>query len=181
MAEPITLAEAKATLWMDDDNSRDTYITSLIAPARAYVERVSRAQLVAATMTEAFSRWGDYLEIYRRPIASIDSVTYSVSDDPLDDVEYEGFAANLNGFPVRIYPALGGAGFPDLEDGQSITVVYTTGALASTTEEYLTAKQAMLLLIRRWFNEEDIIGKASGDFELVLESLLNSISPVSAY
>lgn len=183
MAEPVTLTEAKAQTRMSDDTSEDTFITSLIAPARAYVERVSRFQLVAATRVETFNRWGDYLEIYRRPIATIDSVTYSISDDPVDDVAYEGFAANLNGFPVRIYPALGGAGFPDLEDGQTITVEYTTGALAATDEEYLIAKRAILLLIGHWFEfrEAALIGQVSDEIVFAITSLLDDLRPVSAY
>ena len=181
MAEPVTLAEAKAQLWMENDDSKDTYITSLIAPARAYVEIHSRLSLVAGERTETFSRWGDYLEIWRYPIASVDSVTYSTSDDPADDVEYTGFAADLNSFPLRIYAAFGGSGFPTLVDGQTITVVYTTDALAATNDKYLVAKQTILLLIRRWFNEEDMVGKASGDFKHAVDSMLAAISPVSAY
>lgn len=183
MAEPVTLTEAKAQVRMSDDTSEDTFITSLIAPARAYVERVSRFQLVAATRTEAFNRWGDYLEIYRRPIATIDSVTYSVSDDPLDDVEYEGFAANLNAFPVRIYPALGGTGFPDLEDGQTVTVTYTTGALDDESEEYLIAKRAILILIGHWFEfrEAALIGQVSDEVAFAITAMLDSLRPVSAY
>lgn len=183
MAEPVTITEAKAQTRMSDDASEDTFLTSLIAPARAYVERVSRFQLVATTRTEVFNRWGDYLEIYRRPIATIDSVTYSVSDDPLDDVEYEGFVANLAGFPLRIYPALGGAGFPELEDGQTITVTYTTGALAATDEEYLIAKRAILILVGHWFEfrEAAMTGIVSDEIAFCITSLLDDLRPVSAY
>ena len=133
MAEPITLAEAKAQVRMVEDDSEDTFITSLIAPARAYVERVSRHYWVAATRTETFRSWGDYLEIYRRPVASVTSVKYSVSDDPADDITYEGFAADLNSFPFRIYPALGGTGWPEIDAGQTITVIFVSGALSDTS------------------------------------------------
>lgn len=183
MTEPVSLSEAKAQVRMADDASEDTFITSLIAPARAYVERVSRFQLVATTRVEVFNRWGDYLEIYRRPIATIDSVAYSVSDDPVDDVEYEGFVANLNGFPVRIYPAFGGTGFPELDDGQTITVEYTTGELAATDEEYLIARRAILLLIGHWFEfrEAAMTGIVSDEIAFAVSSLLDDLRPVSAY
>lgn len=183
MAEPVTLTEAKAQCRMADDTSEDTFITSLIAPARAYVERVSRLSFVGEARTDTFRRWGDYLEIWRRPVDSITAVTYSVSDDPLDDVEYEGFAADLNSFPLRIYPALGGNGFPELVAGQTITVTYTTGALATTSEEYLIAKRAILLLIGHWFEfrEAALIGQVTDEIAFAVTSLLDDLRPASAY
>ena len=184
MAEPITLAEAKAQCRMVEDDSEDTFIESLIAPARAYVERVSRHYFVATTRTETFRRWGDYLEIYRRPVASVTSVKYSVSDDSADDVEYTGFAADPNSFPFRIYPALGGTGFPEIDPGQTITVIFVSGALDATSEEYLIGKRAMLLLIGHWFENREtaVIGnQTSAEVDFAVRELLDTIRPVSAY
>jgi uncharacterized phiE125 gp8 family phage protein len=183
MAEPVTITEAKAQCRMADDNSEDTFITSLIAPARAYVERVSRCLFVEGTRVETFRRWGDYLEIWRRPITSITTVTYSTSDDPVDDVEYEGFATDFNSFPLRIYPAFGGNGFPTLVDGQTITVTYVAGAMAATSEEYLLGKRAMLILIGHWFEyrEAALAGQVSSDVEFTVRSLLDELRPISAY
>lgn len=180
MAEPVTLAEAKSQVRMVEDDSEDTFITSLIAPARAYVERASRLLFVAGTRTETFRQWGDYLEIWRRPIASIQTVTYSTSDDPADDVEYEGFATDFNSFPLRIYPALGGTGFPTLVDGQVITVAYTTGALAATSEEYLIGKRAILLLIGFWYDNRGEV-PLSKDVKFALDCILDELRPISAY
>lgn len=177
MAEPVTLAEAKYQCRMEDDDSDDTFITSLIAPARAYVERIGRVQLVAATLSEAFYRFGDYLEIYRRPIASIDSITYG-SDGT--GAEYEDYQANLSAFPVRIYPT---DAFPTLDVGVTGIVTYTTGALADTSEEYLIAKRAILLLIGHWFEyrEAALTGNVSDEIAFTISSLLDSIRPVSGY
>jgi uncharacterized phiE125 gp8 family phage protein len=180
LAEPVTLAEAKAQVRMVEDDSEDTFITSLIAPARAYVERVSRFLFVEGERTQTFRRWGDYLEIWRRPIVSVDSVTYSTSDDPADDIEYTGFATDYNSFPLRIYPAFGGTGFPTLVDGQTITVVYTAGALAATDEEYLIGKRAMLLLIGFWFDNRGEV-PLTKDAKFALDDILAELSPLSAY
>lgn len=180
MAEPVTLTEAKAQVRMPDDSSEDTFITSLIAPARAYVERVSRFQLVATTRSETFSRWGDYLEIFRRPIATVDSVDYT--DEAGTAAEYTGFLADINRFPLRIYPGVDDE-FPDTAEGGSITVTYTTGALAATDEEYLIAKRAILLLIGHWFEfrEAALTGIVSDEIALCVSSLLDDLRPVSAY
>jgi uncharacterized phiE125 gp8 family phage protein len=180
LAEPITLAEAKAQVRMVEDDSEDTFITSLIAPARAYVERVSRFSFVAGERIATFPAWGNYLAIWRQPIASVDSVTYSVSDDPDDDVAYEGFAADLNSFPLRIYPALGGNGFPTLVDGQTITVTYTTGVLNDESEEYLIGKRAMLLLIGYWYDNRGEV-PLTKEAKLAFDSILDELTPLSAY
>jgi uncharacterized phiE125 gp8 family phage protein len=180
LAEPVSLAEAKAQVRMVEDNSEDTFITSLIAPARAYVERVSRNLFVEGERTETFRRWGDYLELWRKPVVSVDTVTYSTSDDPADDIEYTGFAADYNSFPLRIYPAFGGTGFPTLVAGQVITVVYTAGALATTDEQYLLGKRAMLLLIGLWFDNRGE-GPLTEDQQRAYDMAIEGLRPVSAY
>jgi uncharacterized phiE125 gp8 family phage protein len=181
MAEPVTLTEAKAQCRMENDNSDDTFITSLIAPARAYVERVGRRLFVAGTRTETFNRFGDYLEIWRSPITAITSVEYSTSDDPNDDAAYTGFVANL-GFPARISPADGDE-FPDLITGGTITVTYTAGAIDAASEEYLIGKRAMLILIGHWFEfrEAAAAGIVSNEIAFCISSLLDELRPISAY
>lgn len=179
MAEPVTLAEAKAQCRMVEDDSEDTFLTSLIAPARAYVERVSGKLFVGGSRTERFTRWGDYLEIWRSPIDSIDSVEYSTTDDPADDEALTGFVSYL-GFPARVSLE---DDFPDLIEGGTITVTYTAGELDATSEEYLIGKRAMLLLIGHWFENREtaVIGQASAEVDFAVRSLLDAIRPISAY
>lgn len=179
MAEPVTLTEAKAQCRMADDTSEDTFITSLIAPARAYVERVSTYGLVAGTRTFTFTAWGDYLEIYLRPIASLTSVAYV--DEEGDDQTYTGLAP-LGAYPFRIFPAANDE-FPTLLAGSTITVTVAAGALDSSSQEYLIAKRAILLLIGHWFEfrEAALIGQVTDEIAFAITSLLDDLRPVSAY
>lgn len=183
MTEPVTLAEARAQVNIidDTDTTFDTFLTSLIAPARAYVERVTRYLFVGGSRTETFTSWGDYLEIWRRPIASIDGVTYSTTADPADDADLTDFVVNF-GFPARIGPPIG-ASFPDLVAGGTITVTYTGSAVADTSEEYLLGKRLMLLLIGEWFNDREAYSteRVSPDFDFAVRSMINTLAPVSAY
>jgi uncharacterized phiE125 gp8 family phage protein len=180
MAEPVTLAEAKAQCRMTEDNSEDTFITSLIAPARAYVERVSRVSFVAGVREETFPNWGDYLEIFRRPITAVDEVAYV--DEGGDAATYTGFLATLGQYPLRIYPASGDE-FPALADGGTVTVNYTTGAIASTTEEYLIGKRAILLLIGHWFENREaaVTGTIAVEIDFAVKAMLDELRPISAY
>jgi uncharacterized phiE125 gp8 family phage protein len=178
--EPVTLSEAKAQVNMVNDDSQDGFLASLITPARAYVERCSRCFFVGGPRIETFTRWGDYLEIWRQPVVSIESVVYSTTGDPQDDAAYTGFIPNL-GFPVRISPAADG--FPKLIAGGTITVEYTAGALSAMGEEYLIGKRAMLLLIGHWFEyrEASVTGQVSSEVAFAVRELLNDLRPVSAY
>ena len=163
---------------MVEDDSEDTFIESLIAPARAYVERASRYLFVGGERTETFTRWGDYLEIWRRPITSIDEVTYSTTGDPAYDEAYTGFVAHL-GFPARISPP-DEDDFPDLINGGTITVTYTAGAVSSTSEEYLIGKRAMLLLISFWFDNRGEV-PLDKDTKFALDCVLDDLRPLPAY
>lgn len=197
MAEPVTLAEARAQVNIIDaaDTTYDTFLTSLIAPARATVERISCLFWVATTRSATFGAWGEdcdglqsklsrgqYLEIYRRPIVSVDTVTYTDANG--NDATYGAFLAPIDRFPLRIYPAIADT-FPALGRGGRITVAYTSGALNSSSEEYLMGKRAMLLLIGHWFaNREGVIADlraAVADVPWAVTELLDDLRPVSAY
>jgi hypothetical protein len=199
VTEPVTLAEARAQVNIIDtgDTTFDTFLTSLIAPARAYVENQSRLFWVASSRSETFGLWGDdrclnhysylsqrrdqFLEIYRAPIASVDGVTYGPNGN---DTAYTGFVAPVGRFPLRIYPNPN-AGLPLLNQGDLITVNYTSGALSATSEEYLIGKRAMLLLIGHWFeNRESVIAgtrAASVEVTQTVSDLLDTLRPPSAY
>ena len=180
MAEPVTLTEAKAQTRMSDDNSEDTFLTSLLAPARAYVERYTGYSFDSGTKTATFTRWGDFLEIARRPITSITSVSYT--DEDGNNATYTGFLVTLGNYSTRIYPAIDGD-FPTLAEGGLITVTYVAGALASTSEEYLIGKRAMLLLIGHWFENREAaaLGVTSTEVDFAVRSLLDELRPLSAY
>jgi uncharacterized phiE125 gp8 family phage protein len=179
LAEPVNLTEAKAQCRMEDDNSDDTFITSLIAPARAYVEKVSTYGLVAGTRTFTFTRWGDFLEIYLRPITSLTSVGYVDTDGNAQT--YTGLAP-LGAYPFRIFPAANDA-FPAILDGSTITVTLAAGAIDSASQEYLIAKRAILILIGHWFEYREAAqaGIVSSEIAFCITELLNTLRPVSAY
>lgn len=199
MPEPVSLAEARAQVNIidDADTTYDTFLTGLIAPARAYVERESRFFWVASARTEVFSSWGDfrpcsffrsrsqsqYLEIYRSPIESVGpDITYT--DESGADATYSAFLAPIDQFPLRIYPAIDGA-FPTLGRGGRISVPYVSGALADTSEEYLIGKRAMLLLIGHWFaNRESVVADTRAvaiEVPQTVTDLIDTLRPLPAY
>lgn len=180
MTEPVTLTEAKAQCMMADDATQDTFITSLISQARAYVERISTYGLVAGTRVFTFAKWGDFLEIYLRPITSVTSVAYT--DEAGDPQTYTAFSAPLGVYPFRIFHPVDDV-FPTIAEGTSIVVTVAAGALDSASQEYLVAKRAILLLIGHWFEfrEAAVVGRVSAEVSFSISSLLDDLRPVTAY
>lgn len=182
MAEPVTLAEARAQVNIidDADTTFDTFLTSLIGPARAYVERVTRYYWVAGSRSQTFGAWGDFLEIYRHGVTAVGpDITYT--DETGADATYRDFEIALGEFPIRISPAIDGE-FPTLGEGGQITVPFTVAALDSTSEEYLIGKRAMLLLIGHWFEYREAgTLNVSSEIAFTVKSLLDELRPVSAY
>lgn len=178
--EPVSLTEAKAQCRMSEDDSEDSFIASLIPQARSYVEKLSTYSLMPGPREFAFSKWGDYLEIYLRPITSIDAVSYVDSDG--NDADLVGYVAPLAAYPLKISPPIDDS-FPALAKGGAITVSVTTDALNSESAEYLIAKRAMLLLIGHWFEFREAVveTRIAPEIAFAVTSMIDAIRPVSAY
>jgi uncharacterized phiE125 gp8 family phage protein len=185
-AEPVTLLEAKRQCRMVEDDSQDDFLCDLIAPARAFCERRSHGHVfMRRRFTETFSRWGDYLEVWRRPVFVDDDnpITVTYTDEAGTDAEYEGFLAPNARYPLRVYPGIDDA-FPGLGSGGAISVAYTAGyEEGGQNEEMLIGKRAMLLLIGHWFEnrETTVIGQASSEVDFAVTALLDELRPMSAY
>lgn len=177
MADPVSLEEAKFQCHMENDDSRDSVIEGLIPRATARVARITGFSFTGGAQTAAFSRWGNHLELWRKPVASVEGVTYGADGTGSD---YEGFSANLTTYPVRLYAAANGSGFPVLPDGHTIIVSFTTGDLDEDSNEYQIAKQAILLLIGYWFNNDGEI-PLDKDTQFAFDDLINELRPISAY
>jgi uncharacterized phiE125 gp8 family phage protein len=179
--ELVSLTDAKRQVRMAEDDNEDAFIASLIAPARAYCERYSSHVFLERSITETFTRWGDYLLLSKRPVISVDAISYIDTDG--NEQDYTGFVAA--GDPVRIYPPVGES-FPGMADGGTVTVEYTAGYPDnSTSEEPQLARQAMLLLIGHWFeNRESVMVDTRAvavEVPQTVNDILDLIRPVAAY
>lgn len=180
MAEPVTTAEAIAQcrLRAGDD---DDYVTSLIAPARAYIEREISYALVQRQFVDTFSCWRDVL-LYRRPVISIDGISYTDTEGTTQTLA--AYFSPLGVFPVKVLPAIGSS-FPVIPKGGSITVTYTAGfADADVSAEKVTAKQAVLLLIEHWYDNRGAVVVGSGgqgavELPFAVRSIIDSLRPIS--
>lgn len=114
---PITYAQAKAHLRLDDDSEQE-YVTDLIKAATAHAENVTGRLLMQRTITATFYAFAtppDYFYLPRGPVISVTSVTDANGNVITNTVvEAAGNAARLRVNNAYSYPI-------------NVTVVYEAG------------------------------------------------------
>lgn len=154
MAEPITLAEAKAHLRVTSAD-QDAPIARFIVTAREWVEARSGHILVQRALTQSFSGWAPYLELFYRPIIDVTEIAYKDADGV--DQTLADFAQTTGRYPFRIYPDTQ----PALADNSTITVTFTAGYAPGAEPQLLI--QAMLVLIAGMYDNRGSIPNETAD------------------
>lgn len=121
LVEPVTVEMIRDQCRLDDDEP-EALILQKIRSAREWVEEFSGYFVAQQTAVAHFRSWGSALEIFRRPIVSVDAIIY---DGPAGNTVYTDGAYSVGPYPLRILPGQGG--FPTLRDGGRITVAYSAG------------------------------------------------------
>jgi uncharacterized phiE125 gp8 family phage protein len=139
----VTLAQAKGALGIRHSDD-DTYITDLIARAKAWVERFTAKLTVQGEVVDTFSEFGDFLTLSRGPFVSLTSLGY-VADGEDATIDPE----TVSVFDGQVYPPADG--WPEIDDHSAITATYQAG-YATTPPEL---DQAMVVLIQHWYEPDD--------------------------
>jgi uncharacterized phiE125 gp8 family phage protein len=149
--EPVTLAEAKAHLRIDDD-AQDALIGTLIAAARRHVEAAAGLALIAQGWSHLLDRWQSRtVELPLAPVMSINEVKVYGEDDEAALIDPSHYYADTAARPARlvlrcdrIWPPPGRAA-----NGIEITVTAGYGEAASDVPKGLCT--AILRLVAHWF------------------------------
>lgn len=140
VAEPVTLAEAKAHVGVED-TSRDTELAIYITAARSYVESYCGIMLASRTVTVKCDAFDDFEAFPIVPVASVSGIVYvdpAGSNQTLSTSVYE---VRSDGLTVSIALKANQV-WPSIQDGSRITV---TASVGGNTPEAI--KHALLLLI----------------------------------
>ena len=146
--EPITLAEAKARLSIND-NIDDADITSHIKAAREQGESHTARSFITQTLELALDRFPSEIELPKGPVQSITSIKYLDSDgveQTLDSANYM-----LDDYSERPWALLtAGNSWPDTYDTPlAVKVRYVAGfGLAADVPEDI--KNAILIAVGHW-------------------------------
>ena len=174
--EPVSLAEARAHLQVDDNDS-DTAISALITAARQYVEEYTGRALItqtwALTMDDVPSGT-DSILLPRPPLVSVSSLAYVDGDGVTQTWASSNYRVDSNSEPARLTLAYG-VSWPTPRDvSNAVTVTYVAGYGAATAVP-TAIRQAILLLVGDWFTnrEAQVVGTVVGRLGFSVEALLS--------
>ena len=147
--EPVSLAEAKQHLRVDDTDS-DALIGELITAARQYLEQASDTRLISQTWRQFEDAWpvSNCLNLKIHPVQSVLSVTAYDNEGvarPVDSSEYE---VDLVSRPARILAA-GGIAASRAMNGIEVDIVAGYGDTPLDVPD--TLKRAILMLVAHWY------------------------------
>jgi len=154
-AEPITLAEARAHLRLDD-GAEDELLAALVRTAREHLEHVTGLALIARSFRLYLDAWpaSRMIQIVRGPVQAIDSVT--VYDNAGMPVEVALSGAVLDGAarPARLMlPELPAPGLAL----NGIEIDFTAGFGEAGTDVPDTLKRALLTHVAAMFELRGVL------------------------
>lgn len=155
-AEPVTLAEAQASLEIASGFADDKLSDAIVA-AREDVEIYLNRALINQELTMTLNHWPYEQTIYlpKSPVQSVTSLTYidssGVNQTLVEDTDYRVI---INGDKARITPI---NGWPVLGDRiDSITIVYAAGYGVSGTSVPASIRNAILMHVDWQFSKGEI-------------------------
>ncbi len=158
LAEPVTLAEAREFLRVDD-NIEDGFISTLISAARLHVESVTGRALISQTWRLVADDWpaDRIILLPRSPLVSIDSITaFDAGGNPVS-LALAQFQPQANMAPARIFLPEKISGSPDLREFNGIEVDYVAGFGSAPSDIPNDLRHALLSLVGYWFEHRDAL------------------------
>lgn len=183
--EPLTLAEAKVHLRVDDSDS-DDYITALIQVARESAEDFCQRSFVQRRlrlMLDAFPSSKDCpLYLPKGPVVSIDHIKYYDTDSALTTWSSASYIVDTRNVPARVTPIVDETWPTDVERRiAAVEIQYLAGygTDSGSPTDYAAsvpkaAKQGMLFHIGHLFeNRQDaVVGRIVSDMPGASRALL---------
>jgi uncharacterized phiE125 gp8 family phage protein len=156
--EPISLAEAKAWLRIDD-SAEDGLLTTLITAARLHVEGVTGKALLAQSWRVVLDAWptGNVVKLPVVPPMSLTGITAYDGEGEPHQIALAQFVADGPGGPARLHLPGVVAGLPVLRDAGGIEIEYVAGYGTDPTDVPADFRQALLVLVAYWFEHRDAV------------------------
>lgn len=166
--EPVSTAEAKLHLKMDDVTADDSLIAALVTAAREYIEGATARALVTQTLRtkiDGFPASDDAIRLPRAPVQSVSSVTYLDSDGATQTMSASDYVALLDLEPAEVALAADASWPTTSEQRGAVTVTYVAGYGAAGVVPQ-AIKQAILLLVGHWYANREAVAPGQGVSEI---------------
>jgi uncharacterized phiE125 gp8 family phage protein len=166
-AEPVSVPELREAVNLWEDTSRDAKLAALGRAAREHCEKVT-GHILVRRQFEVVDRRFEYLRITKRPLISVDELSYDDADG--EEATFEDFRVQAYDWPAKIVPIVG-ASYPSIWSDGGATLVYTAGYGEGEVPEPFV--QAIKILVAFWFDYPDgIVDGKAVDVPLAVKSLL---------
>lgn len=180
VTEPITLADAKLHLRVDDINGShpdDAYITALVQSARIVAEHHTQRSIAAEqTLEMALDDFpsSDCIVLERPPVQSVISVKYTDGNGVEQTFSASSYELSTYGNLSRLQLVYAATWPTTRVQRDAVRIRYVAGYSAATLPRSL--RQAMLLLIGHWYaNREAVnIGNITTELPLAASTLLGT-------
>lgn len=157
-AEPVTLAEARAFLRVDD-TAEDAFITTLITAARLHVEGTTGRALMAQSWRVVRDNWPEdrVVVLPVAPLMSLTSVTAYDAEGNGTNIALMQFQPETGATPGRIFLPRNIDGAPALRRYNAIEIDYAAGYGTEPDDVPADLRQAVLTLVGYWFEHRDAV------------------------
>lgn len=152
--EPVSLAEAKAFLKVDDA-AEDGLIATLIGAARLHVEGVTGKALLAQSWRVVLDDWPES-GVVKLPVSPLRSVTAITATDD-NGGSHEIGLAQFSSEPDRLFVPRVVVGMPILQERGGIEIDYVAGFGSEPADVPADLRQALLGLVAHWYEHRDAV------------------------
>ncbi|WP_108395761.1 head-tail connector protein [Devosia submarina] len=152
--EPVSLAEAKAYLRLDDE-AEDGLVATLIGAARLHVEGITGRALLAQTWRMVLDQWpqNGQVKLPVTPFISVEQIIAYNNDGIGHTVPLAQFARE----PDRLVLPRQLNGVPVLRERHAIEIDYVAGFGTEPEDVPADLRQALLALVAYWFEHRDAV------------------------
>lgn len=158
--EPVTLAEAKAFLRVDD-TAEDGMLATLITAARLHVEGTTARALIAQSWRAVLDCWPAD-RVVKLPVAPLIGLTAVTAYDIGGNAHPIGLSQfQIEAAPARLLLPQDVAGMPVARERQGIEIDYAAGFGSAAAAVPADLRQALLTLVAHWHEHRDSASEAA--------------------
>lgn len=180
--EPLSLAEAKLHLRVDDDLTEDdAYIAGLITVARQYLDGPNSwlgRCLVNQTWRLDLCEFDDCVKLPLPPLQSVTHIKYYDTDDVLQTLSTDVYEVLTSATTYGSVHRLDSQSWPtsiSADKKKPIQITFVAGFGADWNAVPVTIRHAMLMLIGHWYESREpvMVGESVSTVPLTVEALLS--------
>jgi uncharacterized phiE125 gp8 family phage protein len=154
-AEPVTLAEAKAHLRVEEAGE-DPFIAALIETSRLHIEAALGLALLTQTWSWRLDGWpdGDAVVLPLKPVQAIPAVRITAADGTVETMPASSYILDGASAPPRLHPKAGRWPQPGAR-AQGIEIELVAGYGDEVTSVPAPIRQALLMLVAHWYEHRE--------------------------